>query len=275
MTDTTDVAAFTEFERAGWDRIPDGYHRFMGPVTAQAADPLLDAAGVEQGDRVLDVATGPGYIAGQAAARGAEVVAVDLSAQILALARTLNPNVAFHAADAADLPFAGATFDAVVAGFLVPHLPDHERVLAEFCRVLAPGGVVALSTWDRPERVPLLGLLVDAVAQVGGRPPPGLPAGPPFFRFSDEHSLARLLEGAGLADVAVTTHAFVHRVASADALWEGVLSGSVRTAALVAGQPHTLRKAMRAAFDRLAAPYGVRGGLHLPVSVLIARGRLP
>lgn len=273
MSSTIDATAFTEFERIGWDRIPDGYHRFMGPITARAADPLLDATGIGGGERVLDLATGPGYIAGRAAARGAAVVGVDLSAQIIGLARRLNPGVEFSVADAVDLPFPAASFDAVVAGFLVPHLADHQTALAEVCRVLAPGGTAGLTTWGRPDQVPVLGLMVEAVELSGARPPDAVPSGPPFFKYSDEGALRGLLQGAGLVDVIVTTHQFVHRVSSPDTLWNGVLSGSVRTAALIAEQPSDVRTAIRAAFDRLAVPYHVDGALELPVSVLIATGR--
>lgn len=270
---TLDVAAFTEFERTGWNHVVDGYHRFLGPVTARAVEPLLDAAGVGPGSNVLDVATGPGYVAGGAAARGAEVVGVDISAEILGLARRLHPGIRFQLADAAELPFGSAEFDAVVAGFLVPHLPDHISALAEFCRVLKPGGTVALSTWGSPERVPLLGLVGAAVAAAGATAPPELPSGPPFFHYSDEETLTGLLRNARLTAVELGTHSFVHRVPSADALWDGVLAGSVRTAALVAGQPVAVRAKIRAAFDELAAAYRADGALELPVSVLVAAGR--
>lgn len=270
---TVDLSAFTEFERAGWDHVADGYHRFLGPVTARAVEPLLDAAGAGPGTTVLDVATGPGYVAAGAVARGAEAVGVDLSAEILALARRLHPAVRFQVADAAELPFGPAEFDAVVAGFLVPHLADHDRTVAEFRRVVKAGGTIALSTWGSPDRVPLLGLIVAAVAAAGAAAPPDLPSGPPFFQYSDEQALAELLRRAGLTGVRMRTHTFVHRVPSADALWDGVLAGSVRTAALVAGQSPAQQVAIRAAFDELALPYQVDGALELPVSVLIASGR--
>lgn len=272
MTARAGTDAFTVFEREGWDRIPRGYDDFIGPVTARAADPLLDAAAVGREARVLDVATGPGYIAGRALERGAEVVGVDISAEILLLARARHPGLAVRVADAAALPFDDATFDAVVSGFLLPHLADHDRVLAECRRVLVPGGVVAVSTWDRPERVPLVGAFAEAVAAAGARPPADLPAGPPFFAYSDEEALAGLLERAGLGDVAVARHGFVHRVASADALWDGVLGGTVRTSALVTSQPEPVRREIRSAFDRLVAGYESGGGLDIPVSVLVARG---
>ena len=69
-------------------------------------------------------------------------------------------------ADAEELPFAERSFDAVVGNFAINHLPRPERALREFARVLAPGGGIALSTWDSPERNRFLGILVDAL----GRP---------------------------------------------------------------------------------------------------------
>lgn len=85
MSEVIDVEAFVRFEAEGWSQIPQGYHRFFGPITGRAAEPLLDAAGVGASTRVLDVATGPGYVAGRAVARGASAVGVDFVPEILAL----------------------------------------------------------------------------------------------------------------------------------------------------------------------------------------------
>jgi ubiquinone/menaquinone biosynthesis C-methylase UbiE len=167
MAEDIDVGAFTRFEREGWERIPDAYHRFFGPITGEFVEPLLDAAGVGGGSHVLDVGTGPGYLAGRAAARGAAVVGVDLSSAILTLAAEFAPDVTFRQGDALDLPFEAGSFDAVVCGFLIPHLAEHDRPLAESHRVLAPGGTVALSTWGASEEVPMLGVVARAVAEVG------------------------------------------------------------------------------------------------------------
>jgi SAM-dependent methyltransferase len=275
MSEIIDVEAFVRFEAEGWSRIPEGYHRFFGPITGRAAEPLLDAAGVRAGMRVLDVATGPGYVAGRAAARGASVVGIDFSPQILELAAGLEPAVEFRCGDAHDLPFEDCSFDAVVSGFLLPHLGDHARAIGEFVRVLVAGGKLAVSTWDVPERAAFVGLLVMAVQEAGANPPTGLPAGPPFFRYSDDAALTGLLEGAGLEDVEVNQLAFTHRIPSATALWDGLLGGTVRTSPLVRLQPEPVQRRIRAAFDRLTAPYDSGGALELPVSVKLGSGRKP
>jgi hypothetical protein len=131
-----------------------------------------------------------------------------------------------------------------------------------------------VSTWDVPERAAVLGVVATAVAEAGAAPPGHLPAGPPFFAYSTDSALRGLIRAAGLNQVELQTVAFTHRVTSAAALWDGVLGGTVRTAALVAGQPPDVRQRIRTAFDRIAAGYTTDDGhLKLPVSVKIVSGR--
>jgi protein-L-isoaspartate O-methyltransferase len=66
-----DPDAFNRFEAAAWEQRPDGYHRFIAPITTRVIEQLLDDAEVDRGARVLDVATGPGYVAAACARRQA------------------------------------------------------------------------------------------------------------------------------------------------------------------------------------------------------------
>ena len=79
------------------------------------------------------------------------------------------PRSSFSGETRSGLPFGDASFDAVVAGFVVNHLPRPERALAEFARVVRPGGRVAVTVWDRPGRMRLLGVLGEAVEAHRGR----------------------------------------------------------------------------------------------------------
>jgi len=107
--------------------------------------------------RVLDVATGTGLIAAAAAERGAsEVVGVDMSQAMLDLCAPVaqaHPGVVtFVLGDAEQLPLPDASFDAVILGFVLLHLPEPAKALSEAFRVLKPGGKVAYSVWEPPER---------------------------------------------------------------------------------------------------------------------------
>lgn len=272
---TPPVRDFEAFEAAGWEERAHAYHRFFTPVTGQVAGALLHAARVAAGRRVLDVGSGPGVVAGTAAARGALVVGIDLAEEMVALARRSYPGVEFRRGDAHALPFPDGSFDAAVGNFVVLHLGRPEQAAAELLRVLVPGGRAALSAWDAPERGRLPGLFAEAVAAVGAPPPAGVPDGPPFFRFSDDAEFTALLTGAGFTDVSVATHSFVHRVPSPDGLWHGVLEGTVRTRATVLGQPEEVRTRVRAEFDRLVAPYADGDGYAVPVAVKVASGAKP
>jgi SAM-dependent methyltransferase len=271
MSSQIDPDAFNAFEAAGWDERAATYHRSFLPLTRLIIDPLLDAAAVGAGMRVLDVGSGPGYVAAAAAARNATAVGVDVAHAMVALARTLHPQVEFVHGDAEHLQFADDSFDAVVANFAIPHLGRPELAAAEFARVLSPGGKLALSTWDVPGASRLPGAFFDAVLEVGAAPPPDLPTGPPFYRFADEAEFTRLLRGAGFVDVTVSTVAFTHHFTGD--LFDCLVDGTVRVRSLVFGQPEATQARIRAVLDRLTAEYAADGGFDLPISVKLASGR--
>ncbi len=267
-----DVDAFTAFEATGWERKAATYDSFFGQLTGRLAEPLLDAAQVVAGDRVLDVATGPGFAAGIAVKRGASVTGVDIAAAMIELAQRSVPGAQFRTANAEALPFSAETFDAVVGNFMILHVARPEHAVDEFARVLRTGGRLALTAWDLPDRNRLLGVFLEAISAAGATPPADIPVGPPFFRFSDDGEFSRLLSGAGFADITVDTVAFDHVVPSAEYLWNGLLSGTVRTSSLVFGQPEETRRRIRIALDESVGAYQREDGLELPVSVKLAHG---
>jgi ubiquinone/menaquinone biosynthesis C-methylase UbiE len=267
--------AFTAFEVAGWDAKASGYDGFVGQVTGRLVERLLDAAAVGRGVRLLDVASGPGYAAARAAERGGLVVGVDVAEEMVALASRLHPRLDFRVANAEALPFPDDSFDAVVGNFVMLHLARPELAAAEFFRVLVPGGRIALTVWDTPERARLFGVFLDAVAEAGADLPEEIPVGPPFFRFSDEQEFSRLLDDQRLESIKVETIRFSHRVSSPDELWFGLLAGTVRTSALIQRQPDDVQERIRAAFDRVVQRHRVGEGLAVPVAVKLASATKP
>jgi SAM-dependent methyltransferase len=165
------------FERQGHDALAKTYHAFFAPVTALATQLLFDAVRLGPGTRLLDIATGPGALAAEAANRGARPVGIDLSPQMIDLARRLHPGIDFREADVEHLPFGDDTFDAVVCAFGLGHFPGPEAAVAESVRTLLPGGRIAFSWWDDPSRQRIQGIFRDAIADVGVSVPPDVPQG--------------------------------------------------------------------------------------------------
>jgi SAM-dependent methyltransferase len=270
-----DPDAFNTFEAGGWEEKASAYEGAFASLTGEAIEPLLDAASVGAGTRVLDVATGPGHVAGHASRRGARAVGVDIAQSMVELARELHPGLDFRQADAQALPFEDACFDAVVGNFAILHLGRPELAVMEFVRTIVPGGALALTVWDLPLRMRIVGVLVDAVHEVGATPPEDLPAGPDFFRFSADDEFDALLRGGGLEERRVETIAFTHHMRTADEIWDGLTGATVRMSALVMAQPEDTRRRIREAFDRRLADYRTTDGFDLPVSVKLASGRKP
>lgn len=105
----------------------------------------------EPGEAVLDVATGTGWTARNAARFGASVTAIDFSPGMIAAAEALSahvsPPIVFGLADAAALPFADAAFDRVISTFGVMFAPDQRAAAAELARVCRPGGRLVVASW--------------------------------------------------------------------------------------------------------------------------------
>ena len=267
-----DAQAFHEFERAGWERVADDYDRYFAALTTRFIPPLLDAAGVAAGSRVLDVASGPGYAAAAAAKRGATAVGVDFAAAAVAVARRRYPALAFHVGSAEELPFPNADFDAVVMNFGLLHLARPEQALADARRVLRPGGRVAFSVWAAPDSCLGFKLMLDAIAEHGVMDV-ALPDGPPFFRFSEPAECERALAGAGFSAPAVEHVQVDWELPHADTLYETFYHGAVRTGALLQAQTPAAQAAIREAVRGGVMDIANAGGIRLPMAAVIGAGR--
>lgn len=263
------------FERQGHDALAGSYHAFFAAVTALATDPLFDEVHLRPGARLLDVASGPGALAAEAANRGARPVGVDLSPRMIELAQGLHPTIEYREADVEHLPFPDDAFDAVVCGFGLGHFPRPELAVAECVRTLSPGGRIAFSWWDDPSRQRIQGIFRDAIAEIGVSALPDVPQGHNVFRFSDSNEFLRLLQAAGLTEVKVIEHAATHFVPDTETLWRGGLGSFVLTGAVISKQDQATQDLIRTAFERRASVYRSAGGLSLPIAFKIGSGRRP
>jgi SAM-dependent methyltransferase len=155
---------------------------------------LLDRTATGAGHDVLDVATGSGAIALPAAAAGARVTGLDLTPDLLDVARRRageqGLDIDWVEGDGEAMPFEDASFDRVLSAFGVQFVPRHEVAAAELLRVSRPGGVVGLVSWT-PEGV------IGELFKVMGRYMPPLPdyASPPPLWGAEGHVRALLEDG--------------------------------------------------------------------------------
>ena len=179
-----------------------------------AAEALVEAAGVQDGHRVLDVAAGTGNTAAAALGRGARVVASDFAPTMVELGRRRLPGIEWVEADAQDLPFEDGGFDRVLSTFGAMFAPDPARTAAELLRVTKPGGVVGMTTWAA-------GSILDAAARILREALQAASAEDPATRWQDHDDIRGHFGG---ARVTVETRTLTWRFESPEA-WLSFISG--------------------------------------------------
>lgn len=275
MTATpADSRDFREFEHAGWESVVAEYDNAFGKLTTQVIEPLLDAVGAGPGVRLLDVATGPGYLAAASAKRGTWVIGVDFSLPMVTEARRRYPHIDFREGDAEALPFLDSTFDVVVMNFGMLHLERPDQALTEAYRVLRPGGRVGFTVWAKPDETAGFDIVLGAIEAHGNIMVP-LPKGPPFFRFSDPEESSRTLRERGFVNPLIVKVPQVWRLPSSDALFEAMLGGTVRTRGLLRGQTREALALVRAAMREAAAAYMKDGEIELPMPAVLSAAMKP
>jgi len=217
---------FDAYERELWAGRADAYQRGFARLTAHTAGALLDAAGVEAGTRVLDVGTGPGVVAGTAAARGARVTAVDAEPSMAEAAAHNVPGLDVRVAVLPDLPLPDGAFDAVTGNFVINAVGDPAAALAELRRVLRGGGRLALTCWSYPPSA-ALGIAAEAIEAAGVPWPDDIPV-PPLRAQSSPDAFAALIAGAGFAGATARLLSWEHRVDPRE-WWEEVYLSRVGT----------------------------------------------
>jgi SAM-dependent methyltransferase len=145
---------------------PEAYDLHVGRYGSQLATALMQIAGVERGQRALDVGCGPGALTAALARRlGADrVAAVDPSEPFVRACRRRAPGADVRVGVAEDLPFVDGAFDVVLAQLVVQMLADAPEGVREMRRVARAGGVVAACVWDFAEGMTLLRAFWDAAA---------------------------------------------------------------------------------------------------------------
>lgn len=211
--------------RQMWATRTASFARDGAPKTQHFAAALVDLVSPQPGAHVLDIATGTGVVAIEAARRvgpNGSVIASDYVAEWepyvadSAIAAGV-ANVTFEVMSAEALALPDATFDAVLCQFGLMFVPDKLLALREMHRVLKPGGTLGLAVWSVAERVGIF-----TVAGIIGAALPPTPGPPPASPLSlgEPGLIERLVTEAGFNNVVAQPFTLSFDVPSAEAEWE-------------------------------------------------------
>jgi SAM-dependent methyltransferase len=247
------------------------YAASLGDLTSGSIGSLLDAVAAGPGTRLLDVGTGPGFVARAAIERGAVVRAVDQSAAMVQISRAGGVDAVESGAET--LPFGGETFDAVVGGYVLNHLPRPGAAIAEFWRVLVSGGRLAMTIWDVPSANPAIGLSGPVVSDLGLTAV--VPTGPDAYLFCDGTRSRDLL--AGWEGVRLDRVRWSINVAPG-AWFDAVADATPRTGAVLAQAGPVLRAKARQQYVEVAGRLFGAGGdgvVTLPATAVLITASKP
>lgn len=265
-----DANPFTRFEYEGWQRVARLYPEAWGGLTRLFIPALLQELRVGPGDRLLDVACGPGYVSEAAQALGAETVGVDFSPEMIRLARERNPGLDFRLGDAMGLEVEDESFDRVAMNFGLLHLAEPAKALAEAARVLRPGGRLGFTLWAGPETSPGA-RLVGEVLQAHAEPVSDLPQGPDYYLYTDPEELRRVLARAGFDPRSLALREVTEEwsVPEASFLFWAEREAGVRTAALLARQSTETLAAIEAAMAAAVRRFASSDGFAIPYTAYV------
>lgn len=302
------AGAFKQRDANSYDEVSESFARFTARLTQPIAEHMANLASLQQTDRVLDVGTGTGIMALEAARHlGAtgSVNAIDLSVGMLATAeRIATPDAAglritWHRMDAEAMAFEDARFDVVLSLFALLHFPNPLSALREMQRVLKPSGQLILALGSRPSLVTPIGLLhaVQMLPKLARRRLGWELAAPGFLealvekylpkknRTDEQSALARLGHGriesvkmlarqAGFGNIAADWVGYNHKIDTPEEFWELQRTFSSLARKRINEASPAQARALREAFMAICQGVLARGGeLVYPVGVLFLRAR--
>ena len=246
------------------------YAEFFGPVTRRFL-PYVEDALPAAARLVLDLGAGGGRLATLLNASGRRCIAVDISPAMLAADR--ENTVAAVVADAGALPFAGAGVDAVTAVFLLPHLNDPARALAEVTRVLRRDGTLVLVGWAAADASPFTGLASSLLARHGGVDTRGPLA--EAERRTAVGWMTELVHIVGFTGVQVQTLSSTVPVESPRRWWRGMTGASTGLSQLLHVSEPDVRRRVQEEFLAAAEVYRAASELAVPVAAHVLRAQRP
>jgi len=245
---------------------------FVPALFRQWASIVADAARLQPGQRVLDVACGTGVLAREAASRvgsSGRVIGLDASPGMIAVAAERAPHIEWRCGSAESLPFPDGSFDAVVSQFGLMFFADRSQAIREMMRVLVPGGLAAVAVWNSLETMPAFAAEVELLERTAGRPAADALRAP--FVLGNLAELAVFFAEAGVRKGSIETHAGVAEFPGIRTMVEADLRGWLPLMGI--NLPDDRIDAILLEAEHVLAPYRTaENRMAFPVSAHVATG---
>ena len=305
---------FFEMEQRNWDKGFDAYDKGFGPLTRQTIPTLLSDGGFppstnrseERPFKLLDVATGPGFVLSGAIDAAMKInrrseenrcsnyhfIGLDITQNFLNMAKrridaqlqhyqkqkeeeNIHFNIDFVVGSAESLPFDDESFDSIVCNFGILHFFHPDAFLRESFRVLRPGGRVCFSAWAPPDRTEGFRITLESIAAVGNPNVEGLPEGPNFFDFGDSNQAIKLLEDVCFDETKSVEMSEMQwtSINNGSELYDVMLQGTSRTREVLLGQTQDESRAIASCMTEKYATVTNSGKRYLAMPAVITSGR--
>jgi ubiquinone/menaquinone biosynthesis C-methylase UbiE len=304
-----DTRRWKELDAASYDGVAEAFDRHSQRLSGKAAERLAGLVHVGPRDRVLDVGTGTGLLPFSLARANeppASILGIDISAGMIETARRRlrdelrgDPRLRFERMDAEQLELPDASFDVVLSGFALTHVPRPELAMREIFRVLAPGGRIGVALGSQPpagsgaqlrhavaevrRRIEVIRgrrLTADLLDRIVDRRigrSVDVPEGAPLAtRLNRVPLLRTLVRGAGFIDVAVSWRNYQNEIESADEFWD--LHRTIRSDSrkrLLVAPPGVEQEVRREFMDECRRTLDRGGVMTFPISVVFVTARKP
>lgn len=280
-----DKKQFIEIQRQDWNRVAPAWEKWDEKLSRNMSfvnHRLIADARLRPGNRVLDLGCGTGYpaiLAAQAVGSQGSVVGLDLSEEMLAVARRKAnalglSNVEFHAEDATTLPFETASFDSVISRFCLMFLPEISLTVSEISRVLKPGAYLAAAVWSSPEKNPYIRMPMDIIKKFVEIPVPA-PDQPGIFRLARKGDLSGIAAKSGLREIADEDISGESIFDSSDEYFESLMEMAAPLQPLFAKLSPEQKKAVKIEIKSAVDKYKRENGIAMPMTIRIVVARKP
>lgn len=275
-TSTTPVVdeqaiGFQNFEYFGWQKAATKYSRFS-LLTQQSINDLIKHLNIQPEDKLLDVASGPGFLASRMQKIGADPIGIDLSEKMIETAKKNYPKIEFQVVNAEDTGFPDRVFDKIAINHGLIHFARPKVVLNELNRVAKQGALIGLTLWDSPDRAVAFSIVSKVVSDFS-TVQINVPKGIPMGYFSDEKNIKELFHSSGWILKEFIHLPVIWKLETPESIIDILKEGTVLMASKLKKQPRPVLNQIKGVVVRQLKPYTIADGkVEVPQGVLLVIG---